>query len=586
MNKQEFDLMNAIYNLGYENQRELAESSGYSLGSVNKSLKVLVDQGYLSEDMKLTSKANKEFNDKKPKNAVILAAGYGMRMVPINTETPKGLLCINNEALIERLIKQLHEVGITEIDVVVGFMKENYEYLIDEFGVNLVVNEEYNRKNNLHSLSLVADKISNTYIVPCDVWCKENPFSERELYSWYMVSDSMDDDSDVCVNRKNELVAVGGQEPGNKMIGISYITMPEAKSLVENIKDLSKSKRYDNSFWEEGLYKNGKMIVHSRVVKDENAVEINTFEQLREIDKESNHLKSDAIEIICKALNVKIDDIKNIETLKKGMTNRSFIFSVGDNKYIMRIPGEGTDKIINRKQEAAVYDVINGKGICEDIYYMNPDNGYKITKFLSNTRVCDCENEEDLKIAMDKLRKFHSMELKVDHVFDVFEKIDYYESLWGDVPSVYKDHKETRRKVFELKEFIDSQEKKWTLTHIDAVADNFLFVEGEEVMLIDWEYAGMQDPHVDIAMFCIYAMYDKEAIDRLIDIYFENQCDVATRAKIYCYIAMCGFLWSNWCEYKRQLGVEFGEYTLKQYRYAKEFYVYAKELIEKDRSGK
>ena len=42
------------------------------------------------------------------------------------------------------------------------------------------------------------------------------------------------------------------------------------------------------------------------------------------------------------------------------------------------------------------------------------------------------------------------------------------------------------------------------------------------------------------------------------------------RTKIYAYIAVCGLLWSNWCEYKSRLGVEFGEYSLKQYRYAKD----------------
>ena len=102
--------------------------------------------------------------------------------------------------------------------------------------------------------------------------------------------------------------------------------------------------------------------------------------------------------------------------------------------------------------------------------------------------------------------------------------------------------------------------------------DNFLFTADGQVRLIDWEYAGMQDPHVDIAMFCIYALYDREGVDRLIDLYFEGNCPRQTRIKIYCYIAACGLLWSNWCEYKRSLGVEFGEYSLRQYRYAKEYY--------------
>ena len=91
----------------------------------------------------------------------------------------------------------------------------------------------------------------------------------------------------------------------------------------------------------------------------------------------------------------------------------------------------------------------------------------------------------------------------------------------------------------------------------------------------------MQDPHVDLAMFCIYALYDRAQADWVIDEYFEGACPPRTRIKIYCYIAICGLLWSNWCEYKRLLGVEFGEYSLRQYRYAKDYYRIAREEMEK-----
>jgi thiamine kinase-like enzyme len=103
----------------------------------------------------------------------------------------------------------------------------------------------------------------------------------------------------------------------------------------------------------------------------------------------------------------------------------------------------------------------------------------------------------------------------------------------------------------------------------------------EEIRLIDWEYAGMQDPHVDIAMFCIYSGYSREQVERLIDAYFPEGCTEAIRTKIYCYISACGLLWSNWCEYKRNLGVEFGEYSICQYRYAKDYYrIVVKELSQ------
>ena len=575
MNNSKQDILNNLIKEPFINQRILAAQTSHSLGIVNRSIKELISEGYLDEEIRPTEKALREAKEKAPKNAIILAAGFGMRMVPINTETPKGLLEIKGERLIERTIRQLHEVGITEIYVVVGFMKEQYEYLIDEYGVDLIVAPDYATKNNLHSLKTAADHLSNSYIIPCDIWCEKNPYSRNELYSWYMVSDLVDDDSTVRVNRKQELVVQKEQAGGNAMIGICYLLETEAEIVRERLEELGRDSRYDGAFWEETLYRKDRMIVTARVVHAADAVEINTYEQLREIDSDSSQLQTDAIQVICEALGAQQNEVTNITVLKKGMTNRSFLFSCKDKKYIMRIPGEGTDQLINRRQEAAVYQTIAGRRICDEIAYINPENGYKITEYLEGARVCDAENEEDLQKCMKKLREFHGQKLRVDHSFDLFGQMEYYESLWEGTPSAYKDYEKTKAHVLQLKDYIEANAGERVLTHIDAVPDNFLFVEEngkEEIRLIDWEYAGMQDPHVDIAMFCIYSLYKKEQVDHLIDLYFEGNCDDRTRIKIYCYIAVCGLLWSNWCEYKRKLGVEFGEYSLRQYRYAKDYY--------------
>ncbi len=583
MNLQEAGILRTLQNEAFVNQRLLAESTGYSLGVVNRSLRALAEEGYLDGEMRLTEKARAELQEKAPQNAIILAAGFGMRMVPINLSTPKALLEVNGERLIDRLISQLQAVGIREITVVVGFMKDQFEYLMDEYGVELLVNEEYAQRNNLHSLALAADRIHNSYILPCDIWCAENPFRGQELHSWYMVSDAPDRESSVRVNRKRELVTVPEEREGNGMIGIAYLLEPEAQVVRERLKKLDNGK-HDEAFWEETLYEKDRMILPAKVVPASEIVEINTYEQLRDLDSGSNHLQSDAIRTIAEALNVKATDITNISVLKKGMTNRSFLFSVAGKTYIMRIPGEGTDQLINRRQEAEVYRAISGLGLCDDPVYLNPDNGFKITAFLEGVRVCDSENEDDLRRCMEKLRQFHDRHLVVAHSFDIFGQIEFYESLWEGESSVYRDYQRTKEKVFSLRSFLDGLEKDCCLTHIDAVPDNFLFYRdpagGEALQLTDWEYAGMQDPHVDIAMFCIYSLYDKARCDRLIDLYFQGGCDSTTRAKIYCYIAACGLLWSNWCEYKRKLGVEFGEYSLRQYRYAKDYYRYAKELME------
>lgn len=584
MNKNECDLILLLDENDNVSQRQIAEMLDISLGNVNKCVKNLKKNHYLNENMKLTSKAKKIIELSRPKSAIILAAGFGMRMVPINLETPKALLDVKGEILIERIINQLHEAGVTQIYVVVGFMKEKFEYLIDDYGVELIYNGQYSVKNNFYSMYLASNKMSNTYIVPCDIWCKNNPFSRNELYSWYMVGNSLNCESDVRVNRKKELVSVGKTDVGNEMIGISYLVDKDCNVIREKLERMTVDNKNDDSFWEESLYDTDKMIPFAKEVDSADVVEINTYEQLRELDGKSNDLKSKAIDIIASALKVQQDDIKDITVLKKGMTNRSFLFSCNNKKYIMRIPGEGTDLLINRKNEASVYKAICDKKICDDIVYINEENGYKITEFLENARVCDSENDDDLYQCMKKLKFFHKQNIKVDHDFDIFGQIDFYESLWEGNLSVFRDYKETKDKVLSLKGYIDKNVEDKCLTHIDAVPDNFLFVEKDgklDLRLIDWEYAGMQDPHVDIAMFCIYALYDRKQVDHLIDIYFEGNCDDNIRIKIYCYIAVCGLLWSNWCEYKRILGVEFGDYFLKQYRYAKDYYKIVKEELSK-----
>lgn len=578
MNYYDFEIIKQLILHQTTNQRELSKITGYSLGRVNKSISTLKSEWYLDNQLKPTQKATDIISTNKPKSAIILAAGYGLRMIPLCRDIPKALLDIKGETLIERLIWQLHESGINDITIIVGYKKEQFEYLIDKYGVNLIVNQNYHNKNNLHSLSLALHKIQNCYIVPCDIWCKNNPFSRIEICSWYLVTNKKVPHSRIISNRISELIRVNDDESGNREIGIAYITADKAEIIKENINTIKATDSYQNAFWEKSAFIGKKMLLDAKIIPDETVFEINTYDDLIHCDMDSKSLDSEYIKIICESLHAEKHEIYNIESLKAGMTNRSFLFNCAGNKYIFRIPGEGTDKLINRREEFYVYQQINGRNICDEVIYMNPENGYKITKFLEGSRNCDAYSKSDVKACMTFLKALHKLKLSVKHEFNLFGQIEYYEQLRGE-QSAYSDYKQVKEHVLELKQFIDSQDKDYCLTHIDAVPDNFI-ITGENIHLIDWEYAAMQDPHVDIAMFAIYSLYDKKHIDELIDFYFEKQCETLTRAKIYAYVAVCGLLWSNWCEYKRNLGVEFGEYSIRQYRYAKDYYKYAKELIE------
>ena len=575
----EFKVMKTINANKQVNQRKLAYLLHMSLGKINKLVSILKEKSYLTVKGNVSFKAKEYISNCYPRKATILAAGYGLRMVPINTEEPKGLLEVKNEPLIERIIKQLHEVGITDISIVVGFMKEHYEYLIDQYDVKLIVNTHYNTRNNIYSLYLAKDRLENGYIIPCDIWFKNNPFSTIEDPSWYLFSDKLTSKSNWIVSKSHKVKHTKEQQLGNRMIGIAYLNKVDADKLVQRMSSLIKAKKYD-LFWEDALAEKNTFLINGRIIPNSEHAEINSYEELLELDSNSSNLENEAIQIIEDTFNIDKSDINNIHTLKKGMTNRSFICTVKDKRYIMRIPGAGTDKLINRQEEYDVYEQIRDEPYTERVLYLNPKNGYKLSEFLEGTRNSQADDWQDVIKCMNLLRKFHQQKHSVNHKFDIWKQIEFYETL-RNAPSAYKDFLITKDNVLKLKPFIENNISNWTLCHIDANADNFLINKQGKTFLIDWEYAGMQDPDLDIAMFAIYAGYNREQFDRLIDIYYQNDCDEVTRYKIYAYAAVGGLLWSNWCEYKQSLELDFGAYSIAQYRYAKEYSKLVLNYLEK-----
>lgn len=262
------------------------------------------------------------------------------------------------------------------------------------------------------------------------------------------------------------------------------------------------------------------------------------------------------------------------------MTNSSKLIELDGHKYILRIAGKGTEKLVNRKEEKEVYDTIKDLHISDEVLYFDEATGTKITRFIKNGHTCDNTNDKEMLRCIAVVKKLHKACLHVNHTFDLDEKIDYYEKLMKK--SKYEDYEEVKTNVKNALSKVYARQRTFTLCHIDPNQDNFVITDND-VKLIDWEYAAMQDPLLDVAMFCIYAMYDRQQIDHYIELWFKDETKVSKIdiAKIYAYIAAGGLLWSNWCEYKNQLGQEFGGvYELSQYNYAKEYSKVALQLFK------
>ena len=576
MNYQEMDILQAILSGHPENQRKIAELSGCSIGIVNRSLKTLKEEGYVDDGYHVTEKAEKLAKNSRPKRAVILAAGYGMRMIPVQPECPKGLLTVHGEVLIEHTIRQLRKVGVKEIVVAVGFMLERYEYLTEEFGVKLVVCRDYATRNNLYSLAAAKDYLEEAYIVPSDIYCYRNPFHPVEFYPWYLAGKDMAEGSGIYVTRGREVLLTDEDSTGNRVIGIAYLTKEEGIAVRKRLEELTREGKNRRLFWEAAASEGKQMTLTARLFGPEDAVEINTYQQLREIEYYAPILQNDTSRIIREVFHVKMEDIKDIQVLKKGVTNRSFLFTIKGEKYIMRVPGDGTEEFIDRKAEKEIYDGLAGKGLSEEVVYLDPEKGYKISKFIENSRAVDETNPKEVAACMKLARTFHELGLPGSDRLDLFEMIQYYEDKREGKPSEYKDYERTKEHCMSLRSYVKAHAHKPVRAHGDMNPDNFLVSYGNDgemkVNLIDWEYSAVADPLTDIAAFITYHMHDRAFADQVIDAYYPEGCTEETRLLIYCYIALWGLYFSNWCEYRRRLGIETGEFAITVYRYAKEFY--------------
>lgn len=592
-------------------QRELAEELNVSLGTVNNLIKECTALEYITADSlkgnyQLTDKGREFLEQFRVDGAVIIAAGFGSRFVPLTFETPKGLLEVFGERMIERQIRQLHESDIYNITIVVGYLKEKFEYLIDKYDVKLLYNKEYSEKNTLttvyHARELLKGK--NMYLLSSDNWMRNNMFHTYECGAWYSSVYKEGTTSEWCLsfNKKGLInrVEIGGcdswvmygpaffsKEFSDRMLPVleQYYLLPGTEQfyweqVYMDLLNGNARKRLD----EAGLaLKADKPDMDINRQSDHQVYEFENLEELRAFDpKYQNHSDNQAMELVASVFQVPESSIRQIRCLKAGMTNKSFLFEIDGVHYICRIPGPGTELLINRKEEKSVYEAVAPLGITEKIIYFNGDTGYKIAKFYDGARNADARNWEDMGQCTNLVRILHRAAIKVDHSFDLRERIEFYEKLCRNYGSIlFEDYQEVRGHMDQLLASLDRLNRPQVLSHIDSVADNFLFLPDGQLRLIDWEYSGMCDPLIDIAMCAIYSYYNEEEAKRLLEVYLERTPTAEERFVYESYMALGGFLWVLWAVYKSAVGEEFGEYTIIMYRYAKSYFKkISKELNE------
>ena len=271
-------------------QRELEERTGFSLGTVNKISKELETEK-LIEDGAITNLGIEALEPYRAKRAIFIAAGFGSRMVPVTLNTPKPLIRVNGKRIIDTLIDACLENGISEIYVVRGYLAEQFDQLLYKYPmIKFIENPSYNEANNIGSAMVARYLLQNAYVFESDLIISNTSIISKYHYTsdvlgiWKERSDDwcldVDKDGFVCEEK------VGGLNT-YQMVGVYYFNALDGAKLSEHIKEAYLAPGGKERYWEtvpNQAYK-GQYKIAVRPCKDEDIVEIDTFNELKAIDK-------------------------------------------------------------------------------------------------------------------------------------------------------------------------------------------------------------------------------------------------------------------------------------------------------------
>ncbi len=583
MNKHEFALLAALEKGAVSSPRELAQLAGVSLGTTNATLRELVaaglavmgEEGAEGSAIAITEAGLGALSPYKVDNAIIMAAGLSSRFAPISYERPKGVLTVRGEVLIERQIKQLQEAGITDITVVVGYMKEEFFYLEDLLGVRISVNNEYTERNNNSTIRRIADRLGNTYICSSDDYFTENPFERYVFGSYYSAVYVEGETDEYCLitKGKDALIAdvvVGGSDSW-VMLGHAYWDRSFSKRFVEILDSIYDDPSTASKLWEDIYIDHiDELPMIKREYEADVIWEFDSLDELRVFDPYFiDNVDSSIMDNICRVLGCERRDITGINPIKQGLTNLSFRFDVGGKSYVYRHPGFGTSEIISRKSEAMSQRVAAKLGIDGTFIYEDECEGWKISHYVENAKPLDYHNEEHVKLAMGMARKLHESGADTGYVFDIHEDTKKQIALLDERRRAsFRDFRELYELADSLNDKVKADGLPPVLCHNDLYDPNFL-IAGDEIHLIDWEYSGMSDYASDLGVFIACSDYSYEEAMHVLEVYFGRELTPGELFHCVAYISVVSFHWFVWALYQDMCGSPVGEYLHLYYKYTK-----------------
>ena len=271
-------------------------------------------------------------------------------------------------------------------------------------------------------------------------------------------------------------------------------------------------------------------------------------ELIREIEKEDIPKLRDLMNLVFGS-----DDWDSIQRLG-GMTNHSYKITRKDGQeYLARIPGEGTEKLINRLNEKKSTELACRLGIDSELLFFG-DDGRKVMRFITDPQPIDedvMRKRENFIQAAEIFHRLHSCGENTGVPFEVIEMASLYEKLILEKGVVlYDDYDDTKNTVMKIKKEIDREGQVIRVPcHNDSLIGNWVLDKNGKLYLIDWEYSGMNESMWDLSCLSIEVNYSEKEEKELLDAYFgfENkQVDMGDIRRFKAAKLYVDYLWTLW----------------------------------------
>ena len=269
-------------------QREIAEKAKFSVGMANKTVRELEDAGY-AENGKITEKGLAALEPYKVKRAIIIAAGFGSRLVPITLNTPKPLVRVKGKRIIDSVLDAVVAAGINDIVIVRGYLGEQFDQLLYKYPmIKFVENPIYNEANNISSVYCVKDYIQNAYIIEADLLVYNPSLITKYQYSSNYLGVKTERTDDWCFHVENGFIkklSVGGLDCYHTY-GISYWTGDDGKRLAKHLDEEFHAPGGKELYWDEVALSRhiNEYDIRVRECSFDDIIEIDTFGELKKLD--------------------------------------------------------------------------------------------------------------------------------------------------------------------------------------------------------------------------------------------------------------------------------------------------------------